>query len=301
MSRVSLTAIVLAHNEEIHIERCIGSLKDCAGRVVVIDSHSTDRTVELARKLGADIYQRPFRNYADQFNWALEHCAITSDWVMRIDADEYVDTVLAREVTSRLPQLRSDVTGAIVNRQIKFFSRTIRYGGISPQLLLKIWRTGKGRVENRWMDEHTVLSEGAAVIFSGQLIDENLKDMSFWIDKHNRYATREMIDFINLQHKFYEEKDLFETAREARLKRRAKMSLYNRAPLLYRAVLFFFYRYAIRLGFLDGTAGLLFHLMQGLWYRLLVDMKILEAQAFIKRHGIEAFKAMLDERYRISL
>jgi len=301
MTSLSLTAIVLTYNEEMHIDRCLGSLRESVQRIVVVDSNSSDATVELARRAGADIYQRSFRNHADQFNWALDHCGIASDWVLRIDADEYVDAELMREMGKRLPQMDRDVAGVVVNRLIKFFGRPIRYGGVSPHSVLRVWRSGKGRVENRWMDEHVILSGGRIASFSGFLVDENLKDMSFWVDKHNQYATREMVDFLNSQHHFFVEGDLSGTAGEARLKRRAKTSLYNRAPLLHRAFLFFLYRYVFRLGFLDGTAGFLFHFMQGFWYRLLIDMKIVEARTYIQRNGVEAFKQMLRDRHKLSL
>ena len=301
MTLPSLTAIILTKNEELHVARCIGSLKGCTERIVIVDSLSTDKTVDLAREAGADVYQRPFRNYADQFNWALDNCNITSSWTMRIDADEYVDADLSRNISKLLSTMPGDITGVAVSRYISFLGRVIRHGGVSPQQLLKVWRTGLGRVESRWMDEHTVLSNGEIASFNGALIDDNRKDISFWIEKHNRYAIREMIDFINSEYHFYPEEDLFGTAEEAKSKRFKKKSIYNRAPLLYRAVALFFYRYIFRLGFLDGKEGLSFALLQTLWYRYLVDLKIMEAHAFIRRAGLEAFKKTLKDQHGFQL
>jgi glycosyltransferase involved in cell wall biosynthesis len=301
MTISSLTAIILTKNEELHITRCIGSLKTCAERIIIVDSYSTDRTVDLARTAGAEIYQRPFHNYADQFNWALDNCNITSSWIMRIDADEYIDADLANNLSGQLGAISDDVTGVVVTRYISFLGRIIRHGGVSPQQLLKIWRTGFGRVESRWMDEHTILSKGGIVNFSGALVDDNQKDISFWIEKHNRYAIREMIDFINSEYHFFPEQELVGTSEEAKSKRIKKKSVYNRVPLLSRAIVLFVYRYIFRLGFLDGKEGLSFTLLQTLWYRYLVDLKIIEARSFIGRAGLEAFKKTLKDQHGFQL
>ena len=209
------TAIILTRNEELHINRCIESLSGCAERIVVVDSFSTDHTVELARKAGAEVYQRPFRHHADQFNWAIDNCNIATTWTMRIDADEYIDATLANSISSRMATFPDEISGIVVTRYISFMGRVIRHGGVSPQQSLKIWRTGAGRIENRWMDEHAVLAAGSIVTLDGGLIDDNQKDISFWTDKHNRYAIREMIDFLNLEYGFFSEQDLLGTAKEA--------------------------------------------------------------------------------------
>lgn len=301
MTSCPLTAIILTKNEAIHLARCISSLEGCVERVVVVDSFSTDNTLEIARNAGADVFEHPFRNYADQFNWALDNCKVSSRWTMRIDADEYVDARLAKNIIQRLDGLSEETTGIAVTRYISFLGRIIRHGGVSPQQVVKIWRTGLGRVESRWMDEHTVLAKGSIAAFDGALIDENLKDISFWIDKHNRYAIREAIDLMNEEYHFFDEQAFLGTSKEAQSKRKQKKAIYNRAPLLYRALLLFFYRYVVRLGFLDGTAGLSFNLLQTLWYRYLVDLKIIEARGIIRSSGVNAFRGKLKSDYGIEL
>ncbi|UPK20962.1 glycosyltransferase family 2 protein [Bradyrhizobium sp. 131] len=297
----SVTAIVLTHNEQLHIERCLGSLSPHIERIVVIDSGSTDQTVEIAKRCGAEIYNNPFRNYASQFNWALKNCGIRTDWVLRIDADEFIDAELAEQIRTQLTAASPQINGFVVERRVTFLGKTIRYGGgVSPQFVLKLWRTNKGEVENRWMDEHTILFDGDTASLSGLLIDDNLKGFGFWVDKHNRYATREVIDALNSEFKFFEESDSALSA-HALIKRVAKKNVYSRLPVIYRAVCYFCYRYFLRCGFLDGRAGLVFHLMQGLWYRLLVDIKILEASDFIKANGLPAFKTMMEERHGIKI
>ncbi|QAU48738.1 glycosyltransferase family 2 protein [Bradyrhizobium guangzhouense] len=296
-----LTAIILTKNEELHITRCIESVRGCASRVVVVDSYSSDRTVELAQSAGAEVFQRAFRHQADQFNWALDNCKVSSAWTMRIDADEYVDPQLSSEISRSINMAPAAFTGLTVTRYLTFSGRVIRHGGVSPQQQLRIWRTGTGRIENRWMDEHAVLSHGEIGSVPGALIDDNKKDVSSWVDKHDRYATREMIDFLNAEYRFFLEDDTMASAAEAKSKRIKKQTLYNKAPLLYRAVALFLYRYIFRLGFLDGSEGLSFNLFQTLWYRYLVDLKIIEARKLIADHGVEEFKRTLKQRHGFEL
>jgi glycosyltransferase involved in cell wall biosynthesis len=301
MTPSSLTAVILTKNEALHISRCIASLKQCAERIIVIDSFSTDDTVDLARNAGAEVFQNPFKNHADQFNWGLDNCRISSRWTMRVDADEYIDGKLSESIGRRLGELSEAIGGVVVTRYISFCGRVIRHGGVSPQQTLRIWRTGFGRIESRWMDEHAVLSKGGIVTFDGEVVDDNMKDIGFWIDKHNRYAMREVIDLMNDEYRFFDEERLAGTSKEALSKRRQKKMVYNRAPLLYRAILLFFYRYVFRLGFLDGAQGLSFSLLQTLWYRYLVDLKIIEARTLIGSSGIDAFKTKLRTEYGIEL
>lgn len=301
MTEGLLTAIILTKNEELHIIRCIESLRGCASRIVVVDSFSSDRTVELAKSAGVEVYQRAFRNQADQFNWALDNCDILTAWTMRIDADEYIDKRLSSSISMHLSASSDRITGLAVTRYLTFAGRVIRHGGVSPQQQLRIWRTGCGRIENRWMDEHAILSHGEIAKLPGELIDDNKKDVSFWIEKHNRYAIREMIDFLNTEHRFFQEDVSLATTGEAKAKRFKKQSLYNRAPLLYRALALFLYRYIFRLGFLDGSEGLSFNLFQTLWYRYLVDLKIIEARKLIAHSGVEEFKRELKQAHGFEL
>jgi len=197
----SLTVVLLSHNEEIHIERCIRSLQKVASKIFIVDSFSNDRTVEIAESLGAVVAQRKWKNYADQFQWGLDHCAEycgESEWVMRWDADEYFESELIDEINERLPQLEDDMTGVYLRRQVKFMGRMIKHGDFAPHILLRIWRAGKGRIEQRWMDEHIVLPpDSKTVMFENDMVDDNLKGITFWVNKHNSYASREAVDILN--------------------------------------------------------------------------------------------------------
>lgn len=281
--RADLTVIILTRDEERHIERCIASVRELAARIVVVDSGSTDNTRELAAAAGADVFVRPWKNYADQFNWSLQHSGIATGWTMRLDADEVVSPALAKQLADFLKNEPADsaVGGVTINRSIHFLGRRIRWGGMYPIHMLRLWRTGRGRIEARWMDEH-VLVDGEIVHVPGEVADINLNSIGWWTEKHNGYATREAIDQLTGA---AASAPMGTLSRQARRKRWVKDNLYARLPLGLRPLLYFFYRYFLLLGFLDGWRGLVFHGLQGLWYRFLVDVKIAELKLLMRTRG----------------
>lgn len=303
MTQVPLTVVILTFNEEQHIERCMASVRGLAQRILIVDSFSTDRTLEIARGLGADILQNPWKNYADQFQWGLDNGAIMTEWVMRLDADEYLEPELVTEMRHKLPHLDAAVTGINIKRKVIFKDRWIRYGGYYPTILLRVWRNGAGRIEQRWMDEHMVLSKGTTITLDHDFVDHNLQDITWWTDKHNGYATRQMIDFINNEYGLFPvDRSIENTASaQAKLKRFLRNRIFGSAPLYLRGLLYFFYRYFLRLGFLDGRQGFVFHFLQGCWNWILIDAKIDEARMFIAKNGIAAFKEHLKRRYKIEV
>ncbi len=280
-----LTAIVLTFNEEQHIERCLRSLEGVASRIVVVDSCSTDRTRDLARALGAEVVERAWPgNQAAQLNYALDHLALATPWTMRLDADEYLTDALRAELRSALDDAAPGVTGFVLRRLVLFQGRPVRFGGFYPQRLLRVWRTGKGRSEARLMDEHIVVESGQLVTLRADLIDHNLNDISWWTDKHNRYARREAASLVALRHGLGNEPpSTGKTARSAAVTRWMKEHVYQRLPLGLRALLYFNYRFFVRLGFLDHPRVWVFHFLQAAWYRTLVDVNVREFEDAVGR------------------
>jgi glycosyltransferase involved in cell wall biosynthesis len=272
-------------------------------RMVVIDSFSTDRTVEIARSLGAEVLQHPWKNHADQFRWGLEAAAPNTPWVMRIDSDEYFEASVPELLGTLLPALADDVAGVTVKRKFIFRERWIRHGRYYPTILLRIWRNGAGEIEQRWMDEHIILNRGRATLLEGgDLVDHNLNSLDAWIAKHNRYATLAMVDYLNREVGLFDEDSrIGATEGAAKRNRFLKNSVYARLPLYLRAVLIYVYRYVFRFGFLDGRVGLVFHFMHGFWLFMLIDAKLDEARDFIKHNGVEAFKQNLRKVHGIDL
>ena len=290
---MKLTAVVLTLNEERHLARCLSSLRDVVDHVVVADCFSTDRTLDIAREFRATVVQKRWINHATQFNWALTQLDDETEWVMRMDADEYLTPELLEEIRRRLPQLASDVDGVYLGRRIAFQGRLIRYGGLFPVRVLRIFRYGRGQCENRWMDEH-IKVPGPTVEFQGELVDSNLNTLSWWIEKHNNYASREAVDLLNLEYKFMPMDSIarLSSGSQASIKRWTKERVYARLPGGFRALAYFVYRYVIRLGFLDGKEGTAFHFFQGFWYRYLVDAKVGEVKRYMRDSGEEIVTAI---------
>jgi len=288
-----ISVIILTLNEEKHIERCIKSLQLFAKNIFIVDSYSTDRTVEIAESLGAKVYLNKWPgNHAKQFQWGLDNCSIDTTWVMKMDADEYVLPELSNEITTNLMRLGNDITGIYIKRRVFFLGKWIRYGGYYPTWLLRIWKYDKGHMEQRWMDEHIKLSSGKTVQFENDLVDDNKNNLTWWTEKHNNYATREAVDLLNIIYNFksYDEVEPNIFGTQEQKKRWLKIK-YAKLPLFLRPIIYFTWRYFLKLGFLDGKAGFIWHVLQGGWYRFLVDAKINEIyfNAGKKRKDIETF------------
>lgn len=274
----SISVLILTHNEEKNIEKCLRSVLPLTRNIYVVDSGSGDRTVQIARELGAEVLHRDWTTYADQFNWGLDQFDFNADWVMRMDADEELTPGLVEALKRFLLAPPPEVTGVYIRRRVYFLGRWIRHGGYYPTWLLRVFRAGVGRCEALWMDEHIVLKHGATIHLPQDIIDYNNKDLTFWTDKHNKYASREVLDVLAKRNEARSAEVLNASfsGSQAEGRRWAKDNIYGRAPLFLRALLYFCYRYFVRLGFLDGKEGLVFHFLQGFWYRFLVDAKLYE-------------------------
>lgn len=281
---VDLTVVILTKNEEKNLRKCVESFRGIAKRFVIVDSGSTDGTKELCdnlnlelSRIGAslDFYYNEWTSYANQLNWGLQHTGISTEWSMRMDADEELMEDLAKEIEKRLPTVKSPINGIVLRRRVYFMGRWIKHGGRYPELLLRIFRTGKALCEMKIMDEHMVLSEGTTIEFRHDLKDNNQKDLDWWTSKHNWYSNREVLD-----HQMRLSGDAFvdagESSSQAKMKRIFKDGAYYRLPKFFRAHLYFIYRYYLKLGFLDGPEGKIFHFLQAYWYRFLVDAKLFE-------------------------
>jgi glycosyltransferase involved in cell wall biosynthesis len=286
-------AIILTLNEEKHLARCLASLAGQTTSVTIVDSGSTDGTVEIALAAGASVLANPWINYASQMNFGIDALAEHGGWLLRIDADEVVDPDSSTNFAAMIAKMDDATDGILVQRRIHFLGRRIRRGTIEPSWQLRLWRNGRGRCEQRWMDEHIKVAgkvEKSGLVFS----DINLNSLTWWTAKHNSYASREAIDQLNARFSFLPLDSLSSAnaSGQARVRRFVKERIYLRMPVGVRAAAYFVYRYLFRLGFLDGKAGFYFHLMQGLWYRTLVDAKVVEIEAFAREKDVSIVEAI---------
>ena len=294
--KADITILILTYNESLHIRRAIESARKVAKKVIIIDSFSTDDTVTIAQLLGATVLQHEFINQAHQFQWAMDQGIIQTPWTMRMDADEYLTEQLVTEINTRLAGLPEEISGVELKRQVHFMGKWIRHGGYYPTRLLRIWRTGHAAIEQRWMDEHTYLTQGTQIAFNHDFVDDNLNSLTWWTEKHNHYATREAVDILSRKYAFQETKPKeVNHSGQAGSKRWYKNNLYLRLPLFFRAFFYFLFRYWIKLGFLDGRKGLIWHFLQGFWYRFLVDAKITQIEWWAKTEQ-KQIKTVIEEK-----
>ena len=282
-----ITLIILTYNEELHLQRCLESVKNLAERIIIVDSFSTDKTCEIAQQFGAEVIQRKFVNQAEQFQWALENTNISTEWVFRLDADEYILPELYQEIKEKLNHLPQEIKGINLKRRLYFQSSWIKHGGFYPLRLLRIWRNGAAVMEQKMMDEHTVLMHGKSIDFNHDFVDENLSSLVKWTEKHNNYSTREAIMRLDAQYHFLEQNQ--------QNLHKSNKQFYLKLPLFLRAFVYFCYRYFIKLGLLDGRNGLIWHVLQGFWYQFLVDAKIAQVEYFSKKEN-KPVKTIIEEK-----
>ena len=285
----SITAVILTFNESLHLQRCIESIFPLTKNIVVVDSFSTDDTVDIARRTGATILQRAWQNnHSVQFNWALSQLPAKTEWVFRIDADEILTTALIDEIKQTLLTINSSIVGLQCIRKMVFQGSLLKYGGMGGTRTLRLFRFGHGRSESRWMDEHIKL-DGQSLNLSGAIIDNNLQSLEWWRAKHENYAKREAVDLLNLKYHFSASDSVASQAvvSQLSLKRKIKEKIYARLPKGLRSMAYFMYRYILLGGFLDDANGRSFHRLQGYWYRNLADRNVAQVERYKQEHGVD--------------
>lgn len=288
-----ISVIMLTLNEERHIRRALENSFRFAREVFVVDCFSSDRTCEIARSMGAQVYQHKWVNYSKQLAWALQNLPIKTEWVWRQDADEYLTDALIEEIDRTLPHNDGTINGYTAPCLRKFMDKEIKHG-IVPLILLRLFRFHYARIEDKMMDEHMELTEGKVGSLRKPFYDDSLMTLTEWTAKHNGYATREAMDLLCTEYGIGADNGATKAAGTHTARVRAMKLRYTRLPLFWRAFAFFVYRYFFRLGFLDGKEGFLWHFLQGFWYRTLADAKVFEVK---KRCGFddEKVKAWLTE------
>lgn len=274
-----LSVIVLTLNEERNLEECLKSVFPWCREVFVVDSGSTDSTVEIANRFGARVVNHPFEGHARQWNWALGNLPIETEWILALDADHRVTPELREEIAAVVREDASEgIDGYYVCRRQVFRGKWIRHGGYYPKHLLKLLRRGRGSCDDKELLDFRFYVEGATATLTGDLIEDNHNEdrIGFWIEKHNRFSDLQATEEVRrrrTREPWTVEPALFGSPDQRTLWLKER---WYRMPLGFRPFVYFFYRYFIRLGFLDGWQGFVFHFLQGFWYRLIVDLKMRE-------------------------
>lgn len=271
---MSLSVVILTFNSEATIAATLASAARVSDDIHVVDSGSTDATLAIAERHGAQITHHPFENYGAQRNWAIQALPLRHGWELHLDADERLSDGLAAAILAlEARDFAGPEVGYFIPRLVHFLGRPIRHGGMYPIWHMRLFKHGHGRCEARRYDQHFFV-DGPAGRIAEPMIDDIRMSLTEWVTRHNRWADAEAEELIagsaagtvvtaNLSGNPVERK-------------RALRGSYNRMPLFLRALLLFLYRYVFRLGFLDGRAGLIFFVLQTFWFRFLVDAKLWE-------------------------
>jgi len=269
-----ISVIILTYNEEIHIKQAINSIKKISNDLIIVDSYSKDKTIQIAKKYNARIFKNKFINQSKQFNWALKNIKIKNDWILRLDADEYLSKELVLEIKKKLPKinLNKEINGICLIRKQFFLRKLIRFGGRGKLIMLRLFRKNYGMCENRIMDEHIMIKKGKILKFKNFFYDDNLNNLENFKEKHKKYAKREARQYLIDQNN--KRKLNFKYNTRTMIKKFLITNVYYKIPYQISSMLYFLIRYIVLLGFLDGINGLKYHYVQGFWYRYLVGKNI---------------------------
>ena len=266
--KTDLSVIILQKNEKLHIRRCLEKLAPLAPRqVFVVDCFSTDGSDKIASEMGATVvYHEWPGDQATQFNWVLDNLTIEANWILRLDADEYLYPETIDELRGLVTDggLPPSVTSLSLSRARHIFGGEIRHG--KEIEIVRVFRRGCAHYAQTEMDEHLVVDYGQNYTMKGRFVDYSLMPFAEWRAKHRDYAKREA-----------------QMAVSGRCN--ANKRLYYKLPRYLRALMYFSLRYFVQLGFLDGLPGWRWNFWQGLWYRWIVDQEIGRMKDLVKEEG----------------
>jgi glycosyltransferase involved in cell wall biosynthesis len=280
--KAPLSIIILTYQEEANLGVCLENVCDWAGDVFVVDSYSTDRTIEIARNKGVKFWQNSFENMAQQRNWALDHLPFSFNWVLFLDADELLTEELKQELTEVLPRLSQEVSGLYMRRQFIWLGRWLKRAGMYKWILRTV-RRDRARVEMAGRREYMRV-QGTTKRLQNDMLHDDHKGVGDWIVKHNKFASQEARELLESA-SGKKLTDTWQTSRsnaavETESARVVKLRhFWNRLPLFVRPPLSFFIKYILMLGFMDGIPGIIYYFLHDFWYPFLVDVKYLELRS----------------------
>lgn len=276
----NISVVILTFNSSASIQVTLDAIKQVTDDINVIDSHSSDNTVDILEQNDCKVISRAFKNYSDQRNWAIENLSLKYEWQLHVDADEVLEESLIDQINS-LNLSKSAFDGYIIGRKIVFMNKVLRFGGIAKTWHYRLFKNGYGKCEDRNYDQHFV-SSGSVGKLNAFMLDYQNDTLSEWTARHNRWSDMESKEILQSSNQNVDQikPDMSGNAIE---RKRAQKALYYKLPLFLRAFSYFFVRYFFQLGILDGRAGFIYHILQGFWFRFLVDAKIYEAKQQIKK------------------
>jgi glycosyltransferase involved in cell wall biosynthesis len=269
----SIAAIVLTYDEEVNIERCLGSIAGWCNEIHVVDSGSTDATLAIARRYTPHIHTHGYVDATSQWTWALTSLSIQSDWILLLDADHQVSSELRAQLDRAVATDLGDVDGFYSRHEYRFWGRRMR--GFKSYSL-RVVRRGSVRVDASELVDMRFVVNGPTKRLSGRVVEDNAKERSidFWVDKHQKFAYRMAVEEVMRARQMLTR--MTQPTLFGNLDQRVTWfkDVWYALPLFVRPGLYFLYRYVFRFGFLDGKTGAIFHFLHAFWFRFLVDLHI---------------------------
>jgi hypothetical protein len=281
MKSNNIGVLIFTKDEEIHLQRCINSIKSISSTIYIVDSYSKDKTLIIAKKNNAKIFKKKFFYLADSKIWALKKIKFKEKYILLIDADEYLDKSSLIFIKNKIDYIKK-FNGIYVERNLIFKKLQIRFGGTYPQKQLRLWKNGKAKCNDSIMDERMVVKNKCTYIEEIRIFDNNLKKENFFLKKHIQYAKREALDQI-----------FFQNIKKLTIRVHIKSFFYQYFQLYFiRAVILFFFKNILLLGILDGLKGIEYSFKRDLIYRLMVDFfickfKLINLKKLTKKKLIE--------------
>lgn len=270
---MNVSVLILTYNESVNLGGCLETVTFCDD-VVVLDSFSTDDTVQIAQTNGATVLKRKFDHYAAQRNYGLAH-EFKYDWVLMLDADERFPEDFINELRSVTELPDNPVTLYRMRRKDIFMGRWLKHSSGYPTWFGRLFRKGQVRVEREINEEY--YTDGEIGLLEGHLIHYPFnKGIEYWFERHNRYSSMEALKLREERAAPVVWKDLLDS--DPMLKRKAFKAFAYRLP--FRPLLAFCFLYIFKFGFLDGKAGFHFSLLRST-YEYMISLKMKELNSKI--------------------
>src|SRR3990170_3952222 len=237
MSKIS--ALILTYNEEVQIERCIKSIYNLTDDIIVVDSYSTDSTLDICKRYNCRIFQNKFINHGKQINWAFDNVDYNYDWILILDSDEIIPEKLKEEINRRVGN-ENEYVGYFFKRRIYWMNRWLKYGRMYPHYIIRLFRKGHGRYEER-EEDHLILDGKAGIMENDSLEDNRNNDLDSFIIKHLKTAQSEVSEAIHGVEEDGIKSKLF--GLKPNRNRWLKVHIYSHIPLFVRPFAYFVYRY----------------------------------------------------------
>lgn len=270
----ALAVIIMTYNEEDNIAQALDSVAGWANEVFILDSYSKDKTVEIAKNYDCYIAQNKFEDFSKQRNFALDNLPVKSEWVLFLDADEWLLEDLKKEILDCIAGNPIE-NGFYLNRRFIWMGNWVKRG-YYPIWTLRLFRYGQARCEDRAVNEHLIV-QGLTGHLKNDYMHEDQKSISDWSLKHIDRARREALELFNTRSaEGYQEVDACLFGAQEQRKRWLRYKVWNKLPPLIRPIFYFIYRYIFAGGFLDGRNVFIYHFLQALWLPMLIDIFYLE-------------------------